>query len=127
MARLTLRASEQFTSMYSDSDCCLPGLFFVPVKWNPNFVSWSPLESLQRRGAGMWVMARSLVRAHDIMTVVTTLRLCVTVTRDTGSVLRPELSAQWKLIMFIWSRPIFYLSRWLLEPTLRVNLVLKAH
>ena len=81
-------------------------MFFVPVKWNPNFVSWSPLESLQRRGAGIWVMM-SLVRAHDIMTVVTTLRLCVTVTRDTGSVLRPELSAQWKLSKaFILSLPM---------------------
>ena len=97
MARLTLRASEQFTSIYSDLNCFyLPGLFFVPVKWNPNLVSWFPLESLQRRGAGMWVMAGSLVRAHDIMTVVTTLSLCVTVTRDTGSVLRPELSAHWE-------------------------------
>ena len=89
------------------SDFFLPGLFFVPVKWNPNFVSWSPLESLQRRGAGMWVMAGSLVRAHDIMTVVTTLSLCVTVTRDTDSVLRPEHSAQWKLSKaFILSLPM---------------------
>ena len=41
----------------------LPGLFFVPVKWNPNFVSWSLLESLQSLGAGMWVMVSSVVRA----------------------------------------------------------------
>ena len=122
MASLTLRASEQFTSIYSD----LPGLFFVPVRWNPNFVSWSPLESLHRRGAGIWVMA-SLVTAHDIMTVVTTLRLCVTVTRDTDSVLCPELSAQRETQHVIWSRLIFYLSQWLQEPTLSVNLALKAH
>ena len=107
MARLTLRTSEQFTSIYSDLNCFLPGLFFVPVKWNPNFVSWSPLESLHRRGAGIWVMA-SLVTAHDIMTVVTTLRLCVTVTRDTDSVLRPELSSQWETQHVICPKLLFY-------------------
>ena len=90
MARLTLNL---LLAPSINSNCfILPGLFFVPVKWNPNLVSWSLLVSLHSRGAGMWVMVMSWqANSRDNTETLGG----VTVTRDTGSVLRSEPAAPW--------------------------------